>query len=184
VVPLLKTSIAAGLFLLTISWVASYADTIGLYRDNAGANCNIVETFPLTFVYVVHFSPGGAMGCEFSAPKPACWTNAIWLSDQESFENPGTSQYGKSVGYGTCRTGATHVLTIIYFAQGTGEPCCMYPVRPHTLANVVYAVDCSFNLQTAAGLTATVNGNATCPCGFPVPVEETTWGKVKSLYIE
>ena len=48
----------------------------------------------------------------------------------------------------------------------------------------VEVVDCQFASRIATGLTGTVNGNVTCPCGYPVPVEETTWGRVKSLYIE
>jgi hypothetical protein len=157
--------------------VANSSNVHAVRLEAAGAS-------PLTYIYVVLVSPGGATGCEFSAPKPACWTNAAWLLDQEPFENPGNSQTGKSVGFGTCRTGATHVLTMIYWVQGTGGPCCMYPVLPHPIAGAVYSADCSFNVHVATALTASVNGNETCLCGTPVPIEETTWGRVKSLFGE
>ena len=51
------------------------SDTIGLYADPSGTNCNIYATTPfvLTNVYVVHVAPLGTSGSAFSAPTPACW---------------------------------------------------------------------------------------------------------------
>jgi hypothetical protein len=74
-----------------------------------------------------------------------------------------------------------------YFVQGGSESCCFYPLLPDpdpSTGGNVRVVDCDGNTVAATGLVATVNGNATCPCGYPVPVEETTWGQVKALYTE
>lgn len=183
----MKTRVTVGLF--GIIWLLAglaYGDTIGLYADNGGTNCNIAESLPFTYVYVVHVSPGGATGSEFMAPKPGCWTGATWMQDIEIYGMPGNSQTGKSIGYGSCLTGVIHILTIVYFAQGLAEPCCVYPVlpAPWSPGGQLLMSDCDFNLVPAMGLAATVNGNSTCPCGYPVPVEETTWGSVKALYDE
>jgi hypothetical protein len=183
----MRTRIAGGVF--ACIWLVAglaYGDTIGLYADNLGTSCNIGESYPLTYVYVVHVSPGGATASEFMAPKPACWTGAMWMQDIEIYGMPGNSQTGKSIGYGSCVTGTIHILTIVYFAQGTAEPCCVYPVlpAPWSPGGEVLIADCDLNPVTAIGLASTVNGDSTCPCGYPVSVDETTWGSVKALYTE
>jgi len=166
------------------------SDTIGLYADPSGTNCNIYATTPfvLTNVYVVHVAPLGTSGSAFSAPTPACWAGAVWIGDQDPFclIGCGDSQTGKMVGYGHCFVGSILVSTIMYLTQSPSEPCCAYPVLPHPSSpgGQIEVADCDFNMGSAAGLMAIVNGNATCPCGYPVPVEETTWGHVKSLYGE
>jgi len=99
---------------------------------------------------------------------------------------PGNSQTGKSMGYGTCKTGVIYILAINYFVQGTSPACCLYPVlpAPFNLHGEVEAMDCDFNLVTEIGLVSTINADGTCPCGYPVAVEETTWGAVKALFDE
>ncbi|UCG51818.1 MAG: hypothetical protein JSW58_16875 [Candidatus Latescibacterota bacterium] len=179
--------IAVGVVFIAIVSVIAHADTIGVYNDTGGTDCNISDDeFPIKEVYVVHVTSLGATASEWSAPIPACWTNATWLSDTEPFSMPGNSQTGKSVGYGTCMAGpgAIHILTINYFVEGSSPPCCPYPVLPASWAEDVLVVDCNNNLLPGVGLTSTINGDETCPCGYPVPVEETTWGKIKVLYTE
>ena len=184
----MKIIITAGLFgLLWLAAASAQCHTIGLYADTGGTSCNISETLPLTFVYVVHhIPPSGATGCSFSAPKPVCWTDATWIYDTEPYSWPGTSQTGKTIGYGSCKTGSLHILTIIYFSHGVSEPCCLYPVLPDPWvpSGQIEVADCDYNVVPAVGLMATVNGNSTCPCDYPVPADETTWGGVKALYTE
>ena len=181
-------AIAVFVVFLGIGTVVAHSDTIGLYNDSSGMDCNITDVSPLKLVYVVHITSGNVTASEFSAPKPACWTNAVWLSDTEAFEMPGTSQTGKSIGYGVCITvpRAIHILTINYFVQGSSPPCCLYPLRGHPYGDPDHPMvaDCNNQGHPAQGLVATINGDATCPCGYPVPVEETTWGRVKALYTE
>jgi hypothetical protein len=107
-----------------------------------------------------------------------------YLSDTVWFA-VGNSQNGIAVGYGSCLTGSIFVMMINYFVQGTSEACCVYPVLPYPNAvpgGAILVQDCDYNLVFGVGLAATVNGNSSCPCGYPVPVEETTWGGVKALY--
>ena len=185
----MRVGVIAGL--LGVIWLVAgwaYADTIGLYADAQGTQCNIVDNATgLLPIYVVHVSSVGSIGCNFSAPKPGCMVGAVFLSDNDPFGmNMGTTQTGLSTGYGTCKTGPIHVTTMYFFAIGTSAPCCSYPVLGHPYFDPAnpQVVDCANQVHSAPGLTGTINGNATCPCGYPVPVEETSWGRAKKLYTE
>jgi hypothetical protein len=167
---------------------ATAGGSIGVYTDPAGTDCNIPDV-PSGFmtVYVVHTNTAGATASQFSAPKPACMTDATWVSDTPVFAvTLGSSQTGVTVGYGSCSSGPTHVLTIKYYVTGPSEACCMYRVLPDpSLASgQVEVVDCNFNLVNGTGNNSTVNPNFSCICGAGsvVPAEQTTWGHVKALY--
>jgi hypothetical protein len=159
--------------------------SIGVYAEPIGTDCNIPDVPSGAFtVYIVHTGTPTAAASEFSAPKPACMTRTTWLSD--TFVYPvslGNTQTGVSVGYGACRAAPIHVLTIIYYATGSSEVCCLYPVLPHPLSasGKIEVVDCAENLVFATGTISTVNANPGCACGS-VRVEHTTWGRVKALY--
>lgn len=159
---------------------------IGLYADIAGNDCNIVQATPaLKHVYVVHTLAVRVSGIEFAAPKPACWTNAMWLSDQDIFPvTIGNTQTGKSLGYGVCRTGTIHATTMAYFVHNPPTQfCCEYPVlpAPYNPSGQVQAADCVGGVIDAVGGVSMVNPTPDCYCGG-VRVEESTWGRVKALY--
>jgi hypothetical protein len=175
----------AGEAVLTVHYAPPGAGIIGLYADPAGSNCNIFYTGSgLVPVYVVHTHTGGATGCEFAAPKPVCWTNAMWLSDSDPFPiQIGNSQTGKSVGYGSCRASATVVTTINYFVLAPPtQVCCSYPVVPHPVSGHIWVGDCADNLLDARGAPAVIYPDASCLCESVVRVEETTWGRLKAMY--
>ncbi len=186
----MRTEVTIGLVVL-ISLVSRTArsDTIGLYSDPSGASCNVVAAFPgITSVYVVH-ETDGATASVFQARKPECWTGAVWIGDAPLYcpgVGCGDSQWGIALNYGACMVGPIHVLTINYFVAGSSASCCLYPLRGHPDYGPEHPMvaDCNYETQSAQGLMATVNGNGTCPCGYPVPVEETTWGALKTLYTE
>jgi len=164
------------------------ADTIGLYSESYYSSCNIVDNaVGLLSIRVVHISPGGATASAFSAPMPSCMTGVTWYQDRPPWEVIGSTQTGIEIGYGSCKTGVIQLMSIWFFSHGTSDPCCLYPLLPHPAPwaeGKVQVVDCNFNMVPAVGLVSTINGNETCPCGYPVPVEETTWGQVKALYSE
>ena len=161
---------------------------IGVYADQAGTECNIPNVSSgLMTVYVVHINENATSASQFSAPKPACMTGATWLNDTPMYPiTLGNSQTGVTVGYGACRNGPLHVLTITYSMSGSSEPCCMYPVLPdpNLASGKIEIVDCGFNLIYGTGTNCTVNANPSCICGRGdiVPAERTTWGHVKALY--
>jgi hypothetical protein len=74
------------------------------------------------------------------------------------------------------------VLTINYFAVGTTQNCCYYEVQPdpHVPSGQIEVVDCASNLVFAPGGGIIVNPDQSCYCA--IRVEETTWGRVKSIY--
>lgn len=179
---------------LAASWVAqSVANpvsitpwgAIDLYKDSQGMYELIDDTVPgLLSVYVVHWGEpyGGATACQYSAPKPACFTG-IYLSDMNPFAvTIGNSQTGVSIGYGACRQYPIHVQTILFFGQGTSV-CCFYPVLPdpNEPSGQVMTVDCSQQLVPVKGGATVINFTYGC---YSVPAEETSWGRVKSLYAE
>jgi hypothetical protein len=161
---------------------------LGLFMDPQGTNCNIVYSGPgLLAIYVVHFHTDGATAIQFSAPKPACWTDATYLSDTDIFPvTIGNSQTGKAVPYGICQVGTTHATTINYFVQNpANEPCCVYPVLPdpNVASGQIEMVHCDNTIGYALGAFAVILPDATCACSpGTVRVEETTWGRIKALY--
>jgi len=97
----MKMKVTLGVFALT--WLVAgltHADTIGLYADTQGTQCNIELQPYLTYIHVVHVTDG-AMGCKFMAPRPECLTGAIPVGDQCPLEPPacccGDSQTGNDV---------------------------------------------------------------------------------------
>ncbi|UCG51329.1 MAG: BACON domain-containing protein [Candidatus Latescibacterota bacterium] len=161
----------------------TFGGTIGVYTDAAGSECGIQDVPGLLPLYVVHVNTLGATASQFAAPMPSCMTGVSWLSDSPEFSvTLGNSQIGVAVGYGSCLVSPIHVLTINYFASGTSETCCMYPViaDPNVPSGMIEVVDCASNLLYAMGATCIVNPTNECRCD--VSVEESTWGRVKALY--
>jgi hypothetical protein len=180
------------LLLLAAIFVPSAAHAgsgmLGLYDDQAGTNCGIsVVPVGIEQVFVVHSRFDQATAARFSAPKPACWANAIRVSDVTRWPiSVGNSQTGVVVPYGVCETSTVFVMIIQYVVLAPPlQACCPYPVLPDPAASSgqIEIADCEDNVLFAAGAAAIVNPNTTCPCvSPPVPVEATAWGRVKSLY--
>jgi len=175
--------------LLAAGSVWGQAGSIAIFGDNAGQCCLLNDkTVGVTSYYVVHVYATGATACRYSAPRPACFT-ATFLSDTNMFPvTVGNSQAGVSIGYGSCRFSPIHVQTMNFFTMGTTLPCCPYWVRPDPVApsGHIEVVDCSYNLLYATGGVGLINAAPQCTCGYPcpVPVEDTTWGRVKAAYSE
>ena len=185
----MRRFIAVPLGLIWLVAGLAHADTIGLYADIGGTNCNIELQPNLTYIHVIHVTDG-AMGCKFMAPRPECLTGAIFVCDQVVVPPPacgcGDSQTGMTFEYGFCRSGAIEIMRMVYRRGLDMDPCCAYPLLPYpdSPGGQLLVTDCESNEVPAIGLVATVQGDSSCPCGYPVPVEETTWGSVKALFGE
>ncbi len=171
--------------MLGASMAFAQAGSIGIFADPAATNCNLVAMAQgLGAYYIVHVNTPGAVGCEYSAPKPACMTLASYLSDTNVFPvSIGNSQTGISVGYGVCKVSPILVQTISYFILGPNPTCCRYYVLPHPINGGPNVVDCADNLLIATGGQGIVN-SVVGQCECNVPVQDTTWGSVKALYTE
>lgn len=157
---------------------------LDIFGDTAAMDELVWDTSPsgIVTVYVVQMfgPPGGTAGVHFKAPRPACF-EAVWLFDELVFPvSIGDSQTGIGIGYGSCRSYPVHVLTIHYFGQGLST-CCYYWVQADDRlpSGRIEAADCNFDVVYLSG-GATIINQDRCV----TPVEETTWGEVKSLYVE
>ena len=164
------------------SMAFAQAGSVGIFGDPAGTDCNLPDAIPgLTPYYVVHVN-AVAIASQFWAPTPACMT-ATYLSDTAVFPvTIGSSQTGVAIGYGACQAGNIHCLTLNYFTSGTTPACCLFPILPDPVApsGEIEVVLCDNSLVFASGGAGIINSDASCLCD--VPTQETTWGKVKSLY--
>ena len=180
----------AALLTIAMLCVASLAfaqgGSIGIFGDIGGTDCNVYDLAPgLLSVYVVHVNTAGATASQFAAPTPACMAGATYLSDSSPFAVViGSSQTGVAIGYGGCFASPIHLLTIQYFGSGLTSPCCYFEVvaDPLIASGQIEVVDCAENLIFATGGVGIVNPDGTCLCD--VPTQDTTWGKVKTLFSE
>ncbi|MEJ2722725.1 MAG: hypothetical protein P8181_16545 [bacterium] len=163
---------------------AQQGGSIGIFADTQGNDCDIFDNaVGLRTYYVCHVYTAGATASQFSAPKPSCML-ASWLSDTAVFPvTIGNSQSGVAIGYGSCQVGPIHILSINFFCQGLTPLCCYYPVLPDpsNVSGNIEVVDCDNNLLMGTGFISVVNPDQSCCCHC-TPADESTWGKVKSLY--
>ncbi len=160
------------LLLLAADPAAAQTGAICLFADPTGSDCTLSDHSPGTLsIYVVHTLTPGAMGSQFSAPKPDCMVGASWLVDVKPFPvTLGDSQSGVSIGYGTCQPSPIHILTIMYATSGTTELDCFYRVRPHPAVGRAEMVDCNDNLLEVGLGNVFLNSDRGCVCSeSPLP---------------
>lgn len=167
---------------------SAYAsDRIEFYADESALSCNIVDSTPrLVRVHMFHTGSLPARSVNFSAFTPACWAGATWLGDvlvPEFTKLNSTHSLGIIVQFGGCIEPPGYLGYMNFAAYGQALSCCEYAPAPYTGTATMRATNCDgFTFRTATGRGVIINGNATCSCDSPVPVAETTWGKIKSMY--
>ena len=132
-------------------------------------------------VYVVHdHTFGAALAAIFRITSSDGFTG-VWLGETSPYSTFGTSQAGIDVVYGSCIFQPTHLLTITYQTFGTSAACSYLESVPHPDRPEGYIViaDCAAILLVGESGRLTVNPDSTCT---PVPVENRSWGSIKSLY--
>lgn len=131
-------------------------------------------------IYVVHrgVTYAAAHGVQFMVEASPGVTFS-WIG--ESSPMPivvGNSQSGIAIDYGACLfPDPGLILEIQYVGFGNSEPCSLLRVVPHpdaTFGEIEVVLCIGMGPVSAVGKELRVN------CA--VSVEETTWGKVKSLY--
>jgi len=171
------------------SMAFAQAGSVGVFADPMGLNCNLVDQAPMGLkqYMVVHVYTTGATAVQYRAKVPVCMTatGAMWLSDTNMFAVAvGNSQIGIGIAYGSCKVGPIHTQIINVFAMGTTPACCRWIVDadPNVTSGKIEGSDCAFVVFNPTGGQAFINPNLTCQCN--VPAQDTTWGQVKSLYVE
>jgi hypothetical protein len=163
------------------------SDQVNIYSDPAFTSKEAFDTAPGTLtLFVVHENPvlpdQGRTYSEFRI-TPSVGFTGVWLSETSPFPVIGTSPTGIQIGYGYCVTLPALVLQVTYTVFGTSEDCSRLDVAEHPqnifAEDAPVTVDCNFEFLIGTGGRLTVNPTANCP---PVPVESSTWGKVKALY--
>ena len=161
---------------------------IALTSDAAGMNYIISDPQGTVNVYVFLTQSAvneGAAGCSFSAPKPGCF-NAEYMGETHYFTlTIGDSQSGMIIALGSCVFQPQLLARITYNVLGPSQGCCIYRVRPHPemASGHVEIVRC--NDQVVYGDPGYVIINPDWNnCEGVVPAESSTWGKVKSLYVQ
>jgi hypothetical protein len=191
---------AAFLVLCLAHPVLGQTEKITLYADAEGSDCSVTDTAPaIVAVYMFHVGSGVRKASRFMAPKPACWTGAVWVGDviAPDTEHIGSTQGDFAVNYNVAgvscfnvpRALPIYIGKINYFLTSIGPSCCEYPVLPSPNSEIpgsVITIVCDnppFGTLIAIGAgKATINENEDCPCNPPLAIEESTWGRVKALY--
>ena len=184
----MKKTLLLTLALMLVAGMAfGQAGSVGVFADNLGANCNLLDVAPagLKQYFVVHVNTTGATASQYRAKVPVCMTQtgAQWLSDTNMFGvTVGNSQTGVAVAYGMCKIGNVHTQTISVFAMGMTGACCRWFVDGDPIIGFIKGTDCAFATFYPTGGQGIINPNGTCQCS--VPTQDTTWGQVKALYVE
>jgi len=169
---------------MTSSVAFGQAGAIVLYADIAYTSCNALYLSGVQTVYVRHeLSPGTTASQFMLTNNPGM----IYLADQaptgSGFLLLGSSQTGIAISYNSCLGDAIPILNVLYSAAAPAV-CSTIEVVPDpaALTGQIEGVDCAQNSTFPNGSIMTFNSDGTCACGIVVPVEETNWGRVKSLY--
>ena len=178
----MKRSVLVAVVLMFGASSAFAAGSIGVFSDEAGTNCNLVDAAGYAYVYLWHVNTTGALASEFKLIRPAGWAYQFGSRDLDFLQiGFPDADDGVAYSYITCQTGSFWLETLIYSADGSSPVCSntVYITNVPSKTNIE-VINCSDVRLNATGGALVVNGDGSCPCN--VPVEETTWGKVKSLY--
>ena len=163
---------------------------IGIYDDPSGANCTVTATDGEMLVYIVHTQTPSTTGCRFSLGfSGAAMTHVATIMGTGNTLLYGDASSGVGISYGVCRCSPIYVAMVLYAGGSTPDPCDLIFVLDDPTANPpgIYMTDCTspepVQREIGRGGAAYINDGVDgshCPCN--IPVEETTWGKVKALY--
>jgi hypothetical protein len=157
-----------------------------LYGNEAGTVCGIYDNVPgqIYNIYVFHMYATEVADAEFRVEQQA-GANLAWLGDTGTlYPTMGTAPEGIMVLYWPfCLSSPLHILTITYQGTVSSADCSYLHVLGIMEGVPPLAAGCDpYYPMTyeAGGGSLVINPTDDCPCD--VPVEETTWGRIKSLY--
>jgi len=175
------------------------AGSIMLSSDPGATECNLVDGAPgLQYVYVTHGYTPGATASQFRINAGGGF-NCTFLGFASDFLTLGDPGTGIAVAYGACLPAPITILQIYYFCTGVSETCSWLTVCPglNSITGTIEVVDCGQNKLVGTGGNLWVNSDGyscgclvsssdasptSINCSAPVPVRDSTWGSIKSLY--
>jgi hypothetical protein len=188
-------------FLVATTPARSQAGYVTVWGDPELTACHVQDNqVNLVEIYVAHQGGGPAQGVRFRVDVGAA--NLVYLRQVSPYLTLGQSVTGVSVCYDACLESPGLILTVQFLGQGFTPPCTFLEIAEHPEDDHVLVLDCDANVLTAGGGFVIVNQNSTCICQigpdmtetrreadtptadfcYWVPVEQTTWGMIKSLY--
>ena len=181
----MKKIVLVSIALLALTSAFAQAEVILVWADAGFTTCNYDNPVALATVYVTHENVVGTTASQYSLTENS--GTLTWIADVNQFTlSLGTSQTGYAVSYGGCLSGPIHVQNVLYSVAGTPAPCTGITVEPdpNALTGEIEGVDCGTpRVKTFPNASfMSFNTDGSCVCGEIVPVEETSWGKLKALY--
>jgi hypothetical protein len=169
--------------------------SIGIFSSSLATDCALTQPAVGTSAQyaIVHVGATGSTGSEAAAPIPPCAAGTV-ITDipvvPVYFASVGSgtpSQVGFHAEYGSCRTGAIHIVSMLYQALSPVIGCCAWRVVANPAVSPPppgpVSLDCGMPPipEPAAGGTGVVSTNPVA-CSCSVPTKESTWGVVKELF--
>jgi len=192
--------IIAAIVVLVLVPTGVYAEhtvgLVGLYADAAGTDCRLEDrAVGLVEVHIIAHAVPGLNAIQFAAPIPECWTGASWVADESPWElvlgNTQDPVGGIAMTFRGlyCDQSTFYLGKIVVSGQGTGQTCCVYPILkatgdtfPEISTPITVLCGDDTHAHGITPMSGTVNRDSSCACMITLPVEETSWGRLKSLY--
>lgn len=175
-----KLVLAAIVGLACTPALALSQENLRLYADPAFTQCTLSDAAPGVVSVYVAMTVSDADWVRFRVAASSGFTG-VWLSDASPFFLLGSSQTDLGVAFNNCLGGTFLVLTMAYQLFGTST-CSELAIAPPVGFPVPFFDSCFFAeypLWHNSPLHVNCDGSLDCN---PVPVESSTWGRVKALY--
>jgi hypothetical protein len=155
-----------------------------LFADAGGTDCNIINPGGgMITIHILHVYHDGATAAMFQLVDGGTgWFEGAYTKPA-AMTTIGAPMTGITIGYGVpCATAPTYLGNQAFFASVSAPNCTYLSVVPHPDAQtgLIEGVNCEQTRTFPTGGQAIVNPVPGCEC--TVPVEQTTWGAIKSLY--
>jgi hypothetical protein len=173
------------LILLLVAGSVPVADAwpvgrIAIFSDEALTNTTLDDdSMRAVDIYIAHVDHYGVTGSRFKIEAEPGFTG-IWLGETSPWAPNiiGTSTTGVSIYYAQCAADDIVLIKSTYWLLGTSQFCTGLTVVPDPGANgYTLCTGCNF-----VELPCGPPGALRVGCPAPVPVQESTWGRVKALY--
>lgn len=189
--------------LFSASLVFGQAGYIGLFSDLNRTTCNmsITSAGGTKRVYVYHLLAAGTTASMFGIKTTGltgdvdnecdmtgiAYYISLYIGDPFYAAPYDNDNAGIAFAYGSCNTtGLIYLMRITFVCAGIDvpPPCSSLEAvaAPDAPSGTIEVVDCADTKLIGNGSRLSINPDGTCPCGEIVPVQDSSWGKIKSLY--